>query len=40
MHTWLLFFCVDTTVEVLQAGFPHNVLSMHITAVYWEYFEG
>lgn len=40
MHTWLPFFDVNTTAEVLQAGFPNNVLGMLITAVCWGFFEG
>lgn len=40
VHSWLPFSDVNTTAEVLKAGFPGNVLGMLITAVCWGFFEG
>lgn len=39
MHTWLPF-SVWTQLQKYCRQVSNNVLSMHITAVYWEYFEG
>lgn len=40
VHSWFPFSDVNTTAEVLESGFPYNVLGMMITAICWGFFEG
>lgn len=40
VHSWFPFSDVNTTAEVIESGFPYNVLGMIITAVCWGFFEG
>lgn len=40
VHSWMPFYDVNTTREVLLSSFPSNVIAMIITGVAWGFFEG
>lgn len=40
VHAWFPFSDVNFTYEVIQNGFPFNILGMLIIAICWGFFEG